>query len=170
MYMMQPEDFTISDQDERYLEDLTAVFHVMSQVMSDKKVVNILRKSIFKRRNLSLATVYRMITDTRDLFGNVVKRNREFDKTVIRDKYIALHDKLIRISMACQNDPKASIKAIEQARLTLSNIVRLDGLDQQAAEGLTPDQLSLPTLIITSDPAALINGNIEEAEVEDSEE
>lgn len=151
MHLQQPADLKLSNTDEIYLEDLTEIFHICSHYLSDRKAMAVLKNSIFKKRNFSRATLYRMMIDAKNLFGNVIERNKDFDRAVLREKFIEIHRLMI-----AQGKNTGNVKAYEQARLALFNLMKLDGTDMQEKEnGLRAEDLKLPQLIITNNPEAL---------------
>lgn len=151
IHLMQPEDFALSEKDEDYHEDLKVIFVIIQDELNSSAAIPKIRDVL---PNIgSDARLYRMISDCKELYGNIVDSNKKFDRYVVGQKFIEIYKKALEA------------KEIDVARLALYNYTKLMGLDQPD-EGFDPESINLPTIVFSDDPKLL---NAEDVEYEDLE-
>lgn len=148
-HMMQPDQLELNSRESEYLEKLKRVFAIMAIELDTGKVVT-------KVQNLfpdagTTRHIYRLINDVKNLFGDVIERNKAFEREVLKAKFIHVAKKA------------SKEKDLETERRCYLNIMRLMGLDEQDGNGFNPEDIELPDLHFTDNPKA-IAGEFDEFE------
>lgn len=152
MHIIEP-TLKLTPTEEQYLNNLRTVFGILSTELSQAKAVKKITKLYPDVKSRS--TIYRWINHTKDLFGNIIKSNKEFDRNVIRERLIAVHKKCMKAG------------EYKEARLALVNIMKLDGLDVHEIDKIKPEDITFPNIIFSNNPKYL---NIEDIPFEDMQD
>lgn len=150
-HMLWPDELQITEAEDKYLKALKIVFSICSYEMSYPRQRRMIERAIVDAG--SKWRITGMINDAVQLFGDMIKINKQFSRSVMREKFL-------QIARKAEEDGE-----LETARLCYVNIMRLDGLDIHDAQKIDLSQLELPEVIITSDPNVLeIEGEYEEVD------
>lgn len=148
MHLLDPDRFYLPDEDFHYLEKLKLAFAVISNTLSRtealKKIEAVLNIDIRKQ------DAYKYYNDSRELFGNIIKSNKDFDRLVLREKLVIL-----------ANTAEAMMN-IEEARKCYEAIMKLDALDKHGESDFNPEDFQFPTIIFSDDPSLLEDAEIDE--------
>lgn len=155
IYLMEPDSFALNDVDFKYLNLLKKAFHIMSNEVSNVSAATLIYETLDIETE---SRVWKIMDDVRQLFGNMIKRNKEFDRMVLQEK-------IANIAKKANEDKKMELE-LECYR----TMMKLSGADVHSADNIDPTEIQLPDLIFTSDPAALYNPDIEDAEIIDEDE
>lgn len=148
IHLMQPYDFVLNNEDHEYLEILRECFTIMGNSISKQETIRKMQDREPFRQNRE---IYTIINDTQQLFGNIVKSNKQFDKMVVSEK-------LIKLAQQAEE-----FMDIETARKCWETYIKLNRLDQK--DELQLDDIQIPDFVFTNDPSAL--PGVEDAEVEE---
>lgn len=148
IHMMHPDDFWLHDHEEVYLDRMRTAFSVLSSSLSRIEAVKKIRELI---PEIGRTSVYTLINDTKDVFGKVLKVNREFDRFAVGEKLLDLH----RMNLE-EGD-------YEECRKCLEAYAKLHKLDEEEVAAL--ENIQLPDLVFTNNPSAL--PGVEDAEIEE---
>lgn len=154
MHLMQPRDFDLTFDEDDYLQKLREAFCILSENPSKSQSITLLREMYPEHKKES---IYRIINDSQELFGNIIQSNKSFDRMVLRERLLKIAEKLEKI----EGDPIT----LDIARKCYADIMKLDALDKHGKEGITQDDLKLPDLFFTDDPKYLNAEEIESEEV-----
>jgi hypothetical protein len=153
MHLMQPHDFELTYEEDEYLQKLRESFCFLSENPSKMQAILKLQELYPGQKKES---VYRIINDCQEIFGNIIQSNKSFDRMIIKERLLAIADKL--------KDSTDAI-ALDVARKCYADIAKIEALDKHGAEGLTPEEMKLPDLFFTDDPKYLNAEEIESEEV-----
>lgn len=143
IHLDQPRKFLLSESERRHFERLRIVFGIMMHASTQRERI----KRISAVIPVSERTVCRYMAEAKELFVDMVHVDREFERHFIKEKLYALMAK----AQAADD--------IENAMKCLGMIIKMQGYDREDS-GIKPEEITLPTLIFTSNPAALTQ-NIE---------
>jgi len=149
---MQDERLQLTADDEAYRNLLVQAFAIMSEPnRSMTKIV----KMISEVGDITERTAFKVVNDATYVFGNVMEVNRLFLKNMRREA-------LYKIIRKLEDAPKPDYKLILQANELL---IKLDDLPKALPQAESEDiqDLTIPTVVFTSNPKALI----EEAKYEE---
>lgn len=153
LHLLDSKRFKIKTQDSEYLNSLKKVFHIMSEELSDAIVINRIQSEV--RENTNTAYASTLINDTKRLFGDIIETNKKFDRMRLREQFIVMYQKL-------KDD-----KQWNEARLTLRNIMELDGLHLHDIDSIDPADFEIGDVIFVTDPKVLQQN--EETSISESE-
>ena len=141
-HLMEPEHYPINDRDAAHLEKLRLTFQIISEESQLKRAVEMLKAVL--PEEYSEAHYYRLINDSQALFGGVIRRNKAFDRMIIRERLMALAE---RAKEAGEMD---------QERRCLEAVMKLEGLDQHLPEAFDYADLAIPAPLFTSDTSTML--------------
>lgn len=154
IHLDQPRKFLLTEFERRHFERLRLVFGIMQQCNTQRARI----KRICQVIPVSERSVQRYMADATALFVDMVKVDRDFERSFLKEKLYALAQKAEEAG------------DVETAMRCLDKVIKLEGYDREDA-GIKADDIKLPTLIFTSNPKALTaqNEDYEEALVLESE-
>lgn len=168
MYILWPTRFkpSITERELEYLKRLKTTYGLLVDYGSEVKVERFLRHQ-FRENSGELAYIKQLINDTKRLFGNFLEHNEDFERWALKERYMRVMD-----HAEADGD-------FETVRKCLDSIAKLEGLNRPQKVEETVKDLTMPPLIITTDPKALddkdeafkeeLIQSIEEAEIIDDE-
>lgn len=153
MYMIQPSTFegVISFDEKDRLEKIKAAHALLLEFGSEYKVAGILR-SRYPELKKHAGLAESLISDTKRLFGDIQGLNEQYERYIIKEKYY----KVIEEAQAAED--------FETVRKCLDSIAKLEGLNRPAEVAEEIPDLTIPPLVITTDPDVLKARNTENIE------
>lgn len=157
--MMDPYRNRLGKLDKRYLNILRQAFVIISDNYTAKAFLPLIQdlghEHIGRRFGMNKAS--QILQDTYHVYGNAIKRNKDFDRemTIAR-----LHECYEKLMEAEKWDKAADVMSI---------IGRFQLLDKAEDKEVDKKGLELPALEITSDPQSLLSPEVEEAQIEEEE-
>jgi len=154
MYLQQPDDFVLDEADMKYYTTLVNAYTIMSEYMREGEALMMIRGTGLER--MSHAKAWRIMNDVKRLFGNVIERHKEFERTMFYDRLLHLAQ-LNRDALDFAEERRCLVAA-----------AKLRALDKvEKGLGINPRDIKPIPVEITSDPAALM---FDEAQVVDDGE
>ncbi len=153
IHMMDEEGrFPLSDKDHRVYEAIKKCFSIMSEHTSMAKVHALTKTASGLKSD---AAVYRIINETKQIFGNIIESNKKFER-------FAMTERLYEIARRAKESGaiKEEIEALKQIRLL--NALHVE--DDKGADMPT----EIPKAIFTDDPAFITAPDAEEIEIDES--
>jgi hypothetical protein len=148
---MQPDRFPLNTRDEEFLEQMRQVWAIMVDVNVQRERIILISQLL----QVNERRVRDIIQDAQLLFGDLLKVDAEFEKSLIKERLWKLHDVALEAG------------DYETAGKMLERITRLQGYDREDG-GIKREDIALPQIIFSSNPKALTD-NIE-ADYAESEE
>lgn len=159
IWMMEPERFRLSDKDMAYFETLKAAFIILSSTLSMRKAVEMIRHTSMKHslngKTISERAAYNVINDVKNLFGDVLKRNKEFDRMVITERIAEIAERA-----ESDGDDELALSAYKE-------LGKFKMLHKEESNEINTDDVDLPQLVVGSNPDYLKIGDVEDARVEE---
>lgn len=147
MHILFPDQFNLNKTDSEYLELLQDAYRLVRKELSDHAVLRLVEEAY---PEISKYRRHKLINDVKRLWGNIVHRNKEYDRLVLRERLVKLANRARKAG------------DLQEERRALQAIIRMDGLDVHDVEKFNPADIQLPTVIFTADPKAYA---VEDAEV-----
>jgi len=136
IYLLQPDDFELSYEDEEYLDCLKQVWTILGKTMAKMKQVS----RIVDMIGVTTRTAFKYIDDAQALFGEILKTDAEVELAVMKERYYRLADKAEK-----DGDFDTARRCMDSAQ----NII-------EKLEARKPKQQRVfATVIFTDDPKAL---------------
>lgn len=154
MHHMDPDRYELHDSEMEYMERMRAAFHILCEERQQAKAINRIYeelKDVYSTRR----SIYNLVNDTKTFYGNIIKRNKEFDRMVIKDRLMELSERA------------KDTGNLKQENKAYELVMKLLALDKHDGEGIDWEQLELPDISFTHDPAVL---EAEDAEIVEDEE
>lgn len=151
MYLLYPDQFQLNKTDSEYLDLLRRVYAIIADELSDHNAFALIKSA---NPDLSDYRLHKALRDVKRLWGDIVYRNKQFDRQVLRERLATLVDKA------------SEAQDLTEERRAIQAIIRLDGLDQHDTQSIDPDDIELPDITFTDEPGAFY----EDAEVVADEE
>lgn len=157
LYVMEPTVFgrCISKYDLEHLDRMQVALSLFQHYMSESKVEKALVKAIKSLR--SVAEVRPIIRDCKELFGDMMERDKDFDRMILRER-------LYKIAERAKDS-----EDYDTERKCIDSIMKLDGLDKHESVDAVPE-LKLPKIVFSNNISALLESDAEEAEIVEDEE
>lgn len=146
---MQPSDFILSDQDDQYLNTLKMAFAIMSDTIVPSEIHKRIKN--MRSEGFQSSQVYQIIEDVKELFGDITTTNKQFDRSILRQK-------LLKISAKCER-----VGDYEGARKCIEAVIKMDGLDKHDTAAINWDYVIIPEIVYTDDPKIILEA--EDAEI-----
>lgn len=131
--VMYPRHFQITSADEQYFEMMKLAFSLMMSSETDHRARQLI-KLIKPGVTLNAADTLELIHATKEFFGKIDYRNKDFDRMIMRHR---IQDNANRARLA--GDYK-------EERLALGQLARLDALEIAEAEAAGPQFPPLPDI------------------------
>lgn len=155
IYMMQPDSFTLNDTDFKYFDALQQAFALTCDQISMASAISLIQMSIPEFESWNKAN--RLYADVQNLYGQIIERNKEFQRILVVEKLRQLAEK------AEEQDN------ITEARRCLVAAGKFEHFDKPDEDGFDPKDFELPQPIFTSDPDALEAEDIDFEELGDKD-
>lgn len=159
MHMMDPYRNRLGKLDKRYLNILRQAFVIISDNYTAKAFLPLIRdlghEHIGRRFGMNKAS--QILQDVYHVYGNAIKRNKDFDREMTIARLLECYEKLIEE------------KKWDKAADVMSIIGRFQLLDKAEDKEVNTKGLELPELQITGDVKALQQETIEEAQIDEEE-
>lgn len=168
MYIMQPEMFDLCDRDFKYYQMLLKAYHGCFQNLRTSESIKWIQANIPTAEDYTKAV--RIYNQTCDLFGRFVDKNKSLRQALLVEKMYEDAEMIRKLAkkLLDQEDYFAAATTMEKANLIREKAAKMEGLDKMPAN-FNPEEFSLPEVIITSDPRALLPEaeHVEDIEYED---
>jgi len=153
IYMQEPDRFALTETEYRYFENVQQAFHIVSKKLSLAASINMILESKTIRGIDTWYAASKLVNDVQELYGNIIKRNKDFQRAMIIEKLTKLYKKANKEGN------------ITEARRCLMGIAKIDRLDEPDEHVFDPSTFLIPAPIFTSDPKAL--EEVQDAEYEE---
>lgn len=154
MKMIQPNDFFLNNDEHIYYELLKKAWALLDVYPSIRKAAAVLAENA----HISQYKAMIAVKDSQELLGPLLQVNKDYERAIIA----ARAEELYKLAIDAED-----YNAAARALTAKTKALRLDKMD---AADFHFDDLKLPDVEFTSDPKALDEGNIEDAQIIDEEE
>lgn len=161
MHLFNSKELRLNKNEKYYFDLIRKVFVILCDNYTQQHAINLVqelgRDTIGQKYSLSKAG--ELMSDAMQLYGNAIKRNKQFDRMMTIEKLKVCYEKLMEDE---KWDKAADVMGI---------IGKYQQLDKSDGSKISADDLNLPELLISSDPKALFQAqNTEDAEIDEEEE
>lgn len=167
MHMIEPERFALNDQDDEYYRQLQQAYQLVFDELRQSVAIKAIQEAIPGAESWHRAN--RILLDIYELFAPFLKKNKELRRAILVEKLYMLAD----AAKSKAVDPEGNALDIEWmavAERLYSQAGKFEGLDEHDTALIDPDEIQIPSIEITSDPAAFLAAQNEEAEEADPDE
>lgn len=171
--MIEPERFVLSEEDEVYYRQLQHAYHLVFDELRESVAMKAIMESVqgadtWHRANKVLRDIY-------ELFSPFLKKNKELRRAIMLEKLYMMADvaqkKAVWEYVDAGGSPVqgADKEWMDMASRLLGQAAKIEGLDEQDKGLIDPDDLVIPEIEITNDPAAFLAAqtDIEDLEIDD---
>lgn len=171
--MLEPERFVLSDDDGEYYRQLQHAYHMVFDELRESVAMKAIMENVpgantWHRANKVLRDIY-------ELFSPFLKKNKDLRRAIVLEKLYMLADVAQKRAVFTYTDDKgdqqegADREWMEMAERLLTQAAKIEGLDQPEKAAFDLDELLIPEIEITSDPAAFLASQMEfeDAEFDD---
>ena len=153
MYMMDPDRFALTDTEANHLNAIKRAFNLTHDKITRAEAITIIQDNIAFYEEWAKAS--KLFTDVQNLFGNLIKRNKEYQRTLLIEKLLKLAD-------------LAELEGnITEARRCLVAAGKFDHLDKPTEEAINPADYEIPEPLFTDDPKVLVVEDIDHEEIKE---
>lgn len=167
MSMVEPERFTLADDDWQYARDLESVWLLVSNETRESVAVRLIQNHVPGADSWYRAN--RMLRDVETLYAPFIAKNRDLQRRRVVEKLYAMAE--IAEKRAHGTDEEGNEFADKEwiviAQKLYKDAAELEGLHTDNAPPIDPDDLIIPEIEITSDPVAFIEAQTEDLDYED---
>lgn len=170
MHMIEPERFILGDDDDAYYRQLQQAYHLVFQELRESVAMKAIMENVPGADTWHRAN--RILRDIYTLFSPFVQKNKDLRRAILLEKLYMMADVAQnRAVFTCTDDDGKEKECadrdwMEMAERLLSQAARIEGLDQPEKSAFDPDELVIPEIEITSDPAAFIEAQRQVDDVE----
>lgn len=174
MYMIEPDRFDLNNEDQNYYNDLNRAYQLVFEELQMSVAIRAIQGVIPGAESWHKANA--ILRDVYELFGPFLIKNKELRRAILVEKLYAMAK--IAESRAYgeyqdedgKNHEWADQEWMLVAEKLYSQAAKIEGLDQHEQQMIDPDDIMIPAIEITSDPAAFIAAQAEEAEEAEDDE
>jgi hypothetical protein len=165
MYMIEPERFDLNDRDFQYYRKLNQAFQIVFEEVAEGAAIKMIQMAVEGCENLVIAK--KVLADCFELFGPMVKKNKDMRRAILVEKMYELAAKAEKNAHWSENDENGVPQMrfdkdwMEIAANLYEKAGKFEGLDKHDVPILNPDDLEIPELIITPDPQVFIEAQSE---------
>ena len=157
MWLMQFDlfDGMMSDADQNYYNDLHQAYQLCYMETRKSIAIRLIQSNI--RGCESFYRANRLYGDMQDLFGRFLKKNKEFQLSVVIEKIYHHVKKMEDLAALLEQEEKLVESGMmrDMASKRLMEAAKLEGLDK-VETGFDPSEFEFPEIEVTSDPDALV--------------
>jgi hypothetical protein len=179
MHMIEPDRFVLNDSDDTYYRQLQEAYHLVFDELRESVAMKAIMHTVQGADTWHRAN--RILRDIYTLFSPFVQKNKDLRRTILLEKLYLMADVAQKKAVFVYKDSEgkehegADIEWMELAGKLFAQAAKIEGLDQAEISTMNPDDLEIPEIEITSDPAAFLAAQAGEdgdeyLEVEDPEE
>ena len=156
---MDPYKNRLGKRDKKYLNLIRKAFVIINDNYTAKAFLPLLQDlgNEYQGKRFGINVASRILNDVHQVYGNAIKRNKEFDRQMTISRLYECYEKL-------QEQEKW-----DKAADVMSIIGRFQNLDKINQEEVSTKGLQLPELQMSNDPKVLISQPIEEAQIDEEE-
>ncbi len=155
IYMMQPDSFVLTDKDYNYFTAVQQAFALTCDQISMATAIALIQMTIPEFESWNMAN--KLYSDVQNLYGEIIQRNKEFQRTLTVEKLRQLAEKA---------EEEGNIT---EARRCLTAAGKFEHFDKPDIEVFDPREIEIPEPIFTSDPSALEAEDIDHEEITDED-
>lgn len=174
MYMIEPDRFALNNEDLEYYRQLNQAYQLVFDEIRQSVAIRAIQEAVpgaesWHRANAVLRDIY-------ELFAPFFKKNKDLRRAILVEKLYAMAAIAERKAHGSYEDEEgkkhefADQEWMLVAERLYTQAAKFEGLDQHDVEMLDPDEIRIPVIEITSDPAAFIDAQAKEAEEADDDE
>lgn len=145
MSEMQPEKFSLTDYEERYLNDLREAYALVGDELSESVALKRIRIEIEGYESYVAAS--KLLQDVQTYWRNFIVKNKEYKQGIAAAKMYALAQQAEELA----ND----IEDLDLVSRMYERAAKLEGLDKVEQLSINPADIQIGDVIITSDISAL---------------
>lgn len=169
--MVEPERFVLDDQDWQYAQDLEHAWLLVSNETRESVATRLIQNNI--RGAESWYRANRILRDIETLYAPFIAKNRDLQRRRVVEKLYAMAEIAEKKAHGIEDDGETvwvDKEWIVIAQKLYKDAAELEGLHADNAPPIDPDDLVIPEIEITSDPAAFLESQTEDIEYEDDTE
>lgn len=167
MHMLEPDRFALNDQDDEYYRQLQQAYQLVFEELRQSFAIKAIQEAIPGAESWHRAN--RILQDIYELFAPFLKKNKELRRAILVEKLYMLA-KAAEAKAVDENGQATDAEWMAIAERLYSQAGKFEGLDEHDTALIDPDEIQIPAIEITSDPAAFLDAQNEEVEEADLDE
>lgn len=168
MHMIEPERFALNDQDDEYYRQLQQAYQLVFEEMRQSVAIKAIQEAIPGAESWHRAN--RILLDIYELFAPFLKKNKELRRAILVEKLYMMADVAEKKAIFEYTDSDGvKHQGADQEWMVIAERLytqagKFEGLDEHDTTLIDPDEIQIPHIEITADPAAFLAAQNEEAE------
>lgn len=164
MHMIEPERFVLTDSDENYYRQLQEAYHLVFDELRESVAMKAIMETVQGADSWHRAN--KLLRDIYTLFSPFVQKNKDLRRAILLEKLYMMADVAQKKAVySYQSESKdgelkemqgADLEWMELAGKLYAQAAKIEGLDSPETQLMNPDDLTIPEIEITSDPAAFL--------------
>jgi len=163
MHMLEPERFVLNDLEETYYRHLQQAYHLVFGELQESVAIRAIQEAIPGAESWYLAN--RILRDIYELFSPFLQKNRELRRAILVEKLYEMAKAAEKHAYGKRPNGQeyADPEWMAIAERLYTQAGKFEGLDQHEAPMLDPDEVQIPHIEITADPAAFLAAQAEDS-------
>lgn len=167
MHMLEPERFVLNDQEDIYYGYLQKAYHLVFGELQESVAIRAIQEAIPGAESWYLAN--RILRDIYELFSPFLQKNKELRRAILVEKLYEMAKEAQKRAYGRQTNENgneyewADPEWMAIAERLYTQAGKFEGLDQHEAPMLDPDEIQIPHIEITADPAAFLAAQAEDS-------
>lgn len=167
MHMLEPDKFALNDQDDTYYRQLQQAYQLVFEELRQSVAIRAIQEGIPGAESWHMAN--RILKDIYELFAPFLKKNKELRRAILVEKFYAMAKVAEGKAMfEYTDDEGVTHQCADQDWMMIAEKLytqagKFEGLDQHEVTMLDPDEIQIPEIEITADPAAFLAAQAEES-------
>lgn len=175
MHMIEPDKFVLNNSDDEYYRQLNQAYQLVFEELRQSVAIRAIQEAIPGAESWFKANA--ILRDIYELFAPFLVKNKDLRRAILVEKMYAMAQIAESKAHGVTKDEEtgeeyewANSEWMLIAERLYSQAAKLEGLDQHESAVLDPDEIQIPAIEITSDPAAFIEAQTQEAEEAEEDE
>lgn len=174
MHMLEPDRFALNDPDEEYYRQLQQAYQLVFEELRQSVAIRAIQETIDGAESWHKAN--RILQDIYELFAPFLKKNKELRRAILVEKlYMMAKVAESKAVFEYTDSDGVTQSGADQEWMVIaerlySQAGKFEGLDEHDTALIDPDEIKIPNIEITSDPAAFLAAQNEEAEEAEDDE
>jgi len=165
MHMLEPERFALNDQDDIYYRQLQQAYQLVFEELRHSVAIRAIQEAIPGAEMWHRAN--RILQDIYELFAPFLRKNKDLRRAILVEKLYEMAKVAEKRAYGSYTDDQGNVQewadpdwmVIVERLYTQAG--KFEGLDQHDAPLLDPDEIQIPEIEITADPAAFLAAQAE---------
>lgn len=174
MHMIEPDRFALNDLEDIYYRQLQQAYQLVFEELRQSVAIRTIQEAIPGAESWHMAN--RVLQDIYELFAPFLKKNKDLRRAILVEKFYMMAKVAESKAIFEHTDSDGIVHQgadkewMEVATRLYELAGKFEGLDEHDTAMIDPDEIQIPSIEITADPAAFLAAQTEEAEEADDDE